>query len=156
MATKLVQARWNSLHDFWSVVRNTNTKGFSTNRMGRHVRFHGLLIFISIVFLWGGCSVNLSIIPDLQNPITITLEGAVEVLTHDSEMTVTVHTDPPDTENEYLYQWYLNGVSLYGENGLSVTIKGCDLQVGRYRLDVGITAGDILSSESCVFIVESP
>jgi hypothetical protein len=124
--------------------------------MGRHVRLHGLFVFISVVFLLVCCSVNLSIVPDLQNPITITLQGAVEVLPPDSEMTVTAHTDPPETENAYLYQWYLNGVSLYGENGPSITIKGCDLQVGSYRLDVGITAGAILSSESCVFVLEYP
>jgi hypothetical protein len=122
--------------------------------MGRLVRFHGLLIFISIVFFWVGCSVNLSIVPDMQNPITITLEGAVEVLTPDSEMTVAAYTDPPDIKNEYLYQWYLNGVSLNGENRSSITIKGCDLQVGSYRLDIRITAGAILSSEACFFIVE--
>jgi len=124
--------------------------------MGRNVCLSGSLIFINIVFLWGGCSVNLSIVPDLQNPITITLQGAVEVLTPGTAMTVTAHTDPPDRENEYRYQWYLNGVSLDGENGPSITIKADDLQVGSYRLDVGVTAGDILSSESCVFVLEYP
>ena len=115
-----------------------------------------MLVFISSVFLWMGCSVNLTITPDLQNPITITLEGAVDLLTPDSEMTVTAHTVPPDTENNYLYQWYLNGVPQVGENRPSITIKGSDLLGGNYRLDIGITAGGILSSEWCFFIVDYP
>jgi hypothetical protein len=115
-----------------------------------------VLIFTCVVFLWVGCSVNLTITPDLENPITITLEGAVEVLAPDSEMTVTAKTVPPDTKNEYLYQWYLNGVPLDGENGTSITIQGRDLPPGNYRLDIGITSGDILSSEWCVFRVEHP
>ena len=114
------------------------------------------LVFICVVFLWVGCSVNVTITPDLQNPIAITLEGVVEVLAPDSEMTVTARTDPPDTENEYVYQWYLNGVSLDGENGPSITLKGSDLPPGSYRLDIGITSGDILSSEWCFFRVEYP
>ena len=154
--TRLVLTRWNLHPDFGCAVRNRNTKGCATDQKRRRIYPGGLLIFISVVFLLVCCSVNLSIVPDLQNPITISLEGAVEVLTPDSEMTVTAHTDPPDTENMYLYQWYLGGESLHGENGPSITIKGCDLPPGSYRLDVEITAGAILSSESCVFVLEYP
>jgi hypothetical protein len=131
-------------------------KGSLTGHKGRRVTVKNILIFIGVVFLWGGCSVNVTITPDLQNPITITLEGAVDLLTPDSEMTVTAFTVPPDTENDYLYQWYLNGIPLNGEKGPSITIRGNELPGGSYRLDIGIRAGGILSSGSCFFVVEYP
>jgi hypothetical protein len=98
--------------------------------------------------------VDIIIDPDLQNPIDITFEGNVPVITAGGEMTVTAVPDPTDP-GEYQYEWYLNGSLIDGANSDQITV-GSGLELGNYRLAVGITYEQTVSSNSLKFSVQEP
>jgi hypothetical protein len=87
----------------------------------------------------GGGAVT--IVPELGDPIGITLGGAVAVLEQGQLMSVTV--TPSQTVDSY--QWYLNGVAIAGASGASVSV-GAGLGLGFYWLDVVVTRGATLGS----------
>ena len=74
--------------------------------------------------------------PDLQEPLTITLSGAVDSIVYGSTMTVTADAGGVA---DVQYTWYLNGVSQ--TSGTSSYTTDSTLSPGLYRLDViGFTA----------------
>jgi hypothetical protein len=90
---------------------------------------------------------GVTIVPDLQDPIEITLVGAVEQLSQDESMTVTADTGDAAVDE---YKWYLNGDEV--ATGETVTI-GPGLEPGFHWLDVIVTAGPVLSSARVEFEV---
>ena len=125
--------------------------------MKRYISIVCLLILIGSIILLG-CSIEMTIVADMQNPVTITFGGVEETLPIGSSMTVTASIDPPDDPAnpdypQYTYQWYLGGVLIDGETDISITI-GSDLTEGIYRLDLEVIKGEVLSSELCFFVVE--
>lgn len=92
--------------------------------------------------------VSITIVPALQNPITITFSGHVSFLTPGTDMTVTAST----SESGVSYQWYLNGQLLSGETAPSITI-GSTLANGNYRLDLAVAKGSVISSNHVRFTV---
>jgi hypothetical protein len=99
--------------------------------------------------------VDIIIDPDLQNPIDITFSGNDPVIPVGDTMTVTAVPDPPDPGTEYQYEWYLNGSLIDGEDQPSITV-GSGLDLGNYRLAVGITYEQTVSSNSLKFSVQEP
>jgi N-acetylneuraminic acid mutarotase len=85
--------------------------------------------------------------PNLQNPIGITFSGQSAELQTNQQMTVTATT----TETVESYQWYLKGSALAGATNPSVTVG--NLAEGHYRLDLFVTKGDVISSETLYFDV---
>ncbi|HKJ67261.1 MAG TPA: hypothetical protein VKA68_04840, partial [bacterium] len=91
---------------------------------------------------------DLAISDSLANPIEITLSGAVAELTEGNSMTVNATTSEPVDS----YQWYLQGATLSGETGSSVTV-GSTLSPATYWLSLVVTEDGIVSSESVEFEV---
>jgi hypothetical protein len=105
----------------------------------------------TVVFDWRSGNVgevDITIIPNMQEPIPVTLEGPLEV-TSGTDGTFT-----STTSEGVAYQWYLNGGFLSGQTGPSITIGG-GLGYGTYRLDLRVTKGNIISSGNLVFSVAS-
>ena len=84
-----------------------------------------------------GANIEISIAPELNDPITVTLSGQIDNIYTGESMTVTASV-PPDTGN-VIYTWYINGESR--AIGDSYTL-GSDLAVGTYRLDVTAFTAD--------------
>ncbi len=68
--------------------------------------------------------------PDMQEPLTITLTGAVDTLAYGNIMTVTADAGEV---TDVVYTWYLNGVS---QGTGSTYTTDSTLSPGQYRLDV--------------------
>ena len=69
--------------------------------------------------------VEITIVPDMEDPITISFSGQQASLMSGTNMTVTATTsEPVDT-----YQWYLDGAAVGGATASSVTIGG-DFRTG--------------------------
>ena len=83
-------------------------------------------------------------------PIAITFSGQQSQLPPGTDMTITATT----SENPVTYQWYLGGVPLTGQTSSSITI-GSSLTPGNYKLDLEVTKGSVISSESITFSVLS-
>jgi hypothetical protein len=96
-------------------------------------------------------SVTVTITPSLQNPIAITFTGQQSQLPPGTDMTITATT----SESPVAYQWYLNGIPLSGQTSSSITI-GSSLTTGNYRLDLGVTKGNVISGENILFSVLGP
>jgi len=99
----------------------------------------------------GGVSITIN--PDMENPITITFTGHTSQLPYGTDMSITANTsqNPVNT-----YRWYLNGELLNGQTDSSIVI-GSGLPEGNYRLDLGVTKGNIISSNNIKFsILELP
>lgn len=90
----------------------------------------------------------LSITEMMDNPIDVTLTGAVSILEIDTDMTVTAET----SESADTYAWYLNGIRLEGNTGTSITI-GTGLEQSKYRLTCVVWKSNVLSSGSIDFEV---
>jgi hypothetical protein len=104
---------------------------------------------------WG--EIGVTIEPDLQNPYTVTLSGAVATITDAETMTVTAAVDPNDPPDSY--RWYLDGVSvLEGATASSITIgpsPNVPAAVGAHELSVLVTHGSVISSNGVSFTVEA-
>ena len=133
----------------------------------------GIVILIALIVLFSGCSVELTIDPDLQNPIEITFNMVQGMeLPLGESMTVIATT----SEGVDSYQWYLNGelggLGLLFEDppedpedpdpeqtefSIKIGTVGSEsdlrLEVGDYRLDFVVYKGDIISSETLLFSV---
>ena len=93
-------------------------------------------------------TLGLTITPELQNPITVSFSGQQTQLPPSTDMIVTAATSlTPDS-----YQWYLDGVPLSGQTGSTLTY-GSSLSQGRYRVDLAVKKGSIISSGSFAFTV---
>jgi hypothetical protein len=84
-----------------------------------------------------GESIDISVTPELSDPIAVTLSGQIDNIYEGESMTVTASV-PPDVGN-VVYTWYINGESR--AIGSSYTL-GSDLAVGIYRLDVTVFSAD--------------
>lgn len=91
---------------------------------------------------------NITIAPDMQDPIAVDLAGQQSLVAPGTDTTVTATTSEPVDS----YQWYLNGAILPGRTGPSITI-GSGLGEGTYRLDLQVTKANIVSSGSYTFTV---
>ena len=88
----------------------------------------------------GTGSITVSISPQMNDPITVTLGGQVSELAAGIPMTVTASL-PPGLDNVTLV-WYLNGVARATGSSYTVNTAGQPLAAGTYRLDVtAFTAG---------------
>ena len=97
----------------------------------------------------GGLEVT--IVPEMDDPIAIALTGQQANLPFGGDMQVTaIPAEAVDS-----YQWYLNGAAITGATSDTICI-GSALQAGSYRLDVRVRKGDIPSSEGCWFVVDVP
>ncbi|HET7839885.1 MAG TPA: hypothetical protein VFL04_08995, partial [Rectinemataceae bacterium] len=83
---------------------------------------------------------------DLQNPITVTLDGPTTIAQGASMTVSATSSEPVDS-----YQWYLQG-SPVGTNSSSIVL-GSSLALGHYWLSLVVTKGNILSSKSVEFDV---
>ena len=93
---------------------------------------------------------DLTINPEMQNPITVTVTGASEI-----EVGTDATFSATTSEAVDSYHWYLNGGLLSGETSASITI-GSALAEGAYRLDLAVSKGSILSSGTLEIAVASP
>jgi hypothetical protein len=94
--------------------------------------------------------IDLTITPAMADPITVSFSGQQSQLPPGTDMTIIATTsEVPDT-----YQWYLGGVPLPGQTSSSITI-GSSLTQGNYRLDLGVTKGNVISSGTASFAVLS-
>jgi hypothetical protein len=93
-------------------------------------------------------TVQLTLTPQMDNPIRITLSGQQERLDAGASMTVTATTDQPVD----WYQWYLNGVSISGATSATVTV-GAALDPNYYQLSVIAGKGNVLSCATAPFNV---
>jgi len=84
-----------------------------------------------------GGNIEISIAPELNDPITVTLSGQIDNIYAGESMTVTASV-PPETDN-VICTWYINGEAR--AIGSSYTL-GSDLSVGIYRLDVTAFTAD--------------
>lgn len=94
---------------------------------------------------------TLTINETMEQPVNITMSGAVESLTQGESMTVSASTDQAVSS----YQWYLQGQELTGETGSSITI-GSSLSPGNYYLDLVVKTSSVYSSEGIKFVVVAP
>ncbi|MBN1412774.1 MAG: VCBS repeat-containing protein [Spirochaetales bacterium] len=92
---------------------------------------------------------DLGIVVELDNPVAITLSGAVEDLCLGEEMSIEAITSEPVDA----YQWYLDGEALEGETSNTLSI-GSGLLTDTYRLDLVVKKGNVLSSTSVIFNVK--
>lgn len=83
-------------------------------------------------------------------PIAITFSGQQSQLPPGTDMTIAATT----SENPETYQWYLDDVQLAGETSSAITI-GSSLTEGNHKLDLKVTKGNVVSSESIAFSVLS-
>jgi hypothetical protein len=90
---------------------------------------------------------NLTITPNMQDPITVTLDGPPHIPSGEDGTFTASTSVAVDT-----YQWYLNGGLLTGEINPSITI-GSGLRYGTYRLDLRVTKGNVISSGSHKFSI---
>jgi N-acetylneuraminic acid mutarotase len=152
---------------------NENTATYQNNELPAGYYTLSVYLYDGGVFKWGGAeavriisgqtasgirnvsmhgsevgTVDLEVNPDLQSPIGISFSGQSGELQLGQQMTVTA--TPAETVDSY--QWYLNGWRILGETGSAVTV-GSNLTEGNYRLDLVITKGDIVGSESLYFAV---
>lgn len=100
---------------------------------------------------YGDASIEID--SDMQTPLDITFGGVVDPLTQGTDMIVTVTLSPTVTGETY--KWYRDGIELTGETSSSLTI-GSTLGLGDHYLDVIVTYGTILSSNSVSFTVTAP
>ena len=84
-----------------------------------------------------GGNITISITPELNDPLAVTMGGQVAEIYLGETMTVTASV-PPEVGN-VVYAWYINGESR--ATGPSYTL-GSDLAVGIYRLDVTAFTAD--------------
>jgi len=84
-----------------------------------------------------GGNIEISIAPELNDPITVTLSGQIDNIYAGESMTVTASV-PPETDN-VICTWYINGEAR--AIGSSYTL-GSNLAVGIYRLDVTAFTAD--------------
>jgi hypothetical protein len=117
------------------------------------------VVFLFLLsFMLAGCPtqkssdslVELTVTPALEKPITVSFSGQQSQLPPGTDMTIIATT----SESPVTYQWYLGGVPLSGETNSTVTI-GSSLAEGNYRLDLGVTKGNVVSSGSVMFSVLS-
>lgn len=96
-------------------------------------------------------SLEIIINTNLENPMDITFEGEQNYITTGNSMTISATVDTtPDS-----YAWYLNGTLLADETSSNITI-GTDLAPGFYYLTLVVKKGNILSSASSTFTVNTP
>ena len=101
----------------------------------------GLFEFYDINQPSGDIAIN--IVPEMNDPIQVTLSGQEESIAEGGTMTVTA-TVPTGLDN-VTYNWHLNGE--LKETGRSYTF-GNDLPLGVYRLDVTVFSADELRAGS--------
>ncbi|MBN2041369.1 MAG: hypothetical protein JW864_15115, partial [Spirochaetes bacterium] len=92
------------------------------------------------------------IIPEMNDPIEITLSGGSETVTEGNVFTITAEAE--DISGG-IYSWYIDGAQmLSGEGETSYTIPN-NLEVGSHRLDAVVFSPDGLrgGSMSCIFEV---
>lgn len=87
--------------------------------------------------------VDVTIVLDPLEPLTVTLLGTESGLEVGQQMTVT--TDVTGGTPPYAYRWYLNGTRLEDETESQITI-GAGLEPGRYRLTVIVSEARVLGS----------
>jgi hypothetical protein len=97
---------------------------------------------------------NVTITPDISKVIPIAFAGQKDPLGLGNDMTVTATPTASKEFREFSYQWYLNGSVLDGQTTNAVTIKGKDSGKGSYRLDLVVSANEVLSSDSVFFSVK--
>ena len=93
---------------------------------------------------------EVSITPEMADPIAVSLSGQAAEIDEGGSMSVTASV-PPDS-GEVLWAWYLNGASVGA--GSSITV-GASLEPGVYRLDVTVSTSDgsRAGSAACSFRV---
>ena len=103
--------------------------------------------------------INITIIPDLQNPfdITFTDNGTGSDLVEPATITQggSIDITAVPTVAVTNYDWYVDG-ELIQTGGSDTFFYGDALAVGSYRVDVGATSGAILSSETFTLVVDAP
>ncbi len=93
-------------------------------------------------------SLQVTILPNLQNPFQISFQGQSQALAPGTDMTVSAALSPVPPSPSY--QWYLDGSPLPGATGSSLTI-GSALPVGANRLDLLVQAGGALAASGVSF-----
>jgi len=99
------------------------------------------------------CDLDVSVTPEMDEPLVVLLNGQADSLEQGSSMTVTASV--PDASGEISFTWYVNGEYLAA--GAQVTL-GADLLVGVYRLDVQACTEDRVrwgSTSHTFMVVES-
>lgn len=101
----------------------------------------------------GDIGLTITIVSEMDNPITIAFSGLIFLLEEGDNMTLTSITDPSPVD---AYQWYLDGKALSGETASSITF-GNDLLPGKHWIMLMVEKGSILSSNKLSFyVVEEP
>jgi alpha-tubulin suppressor-like RCC1 family protein len=95
-------------------------------------------------------TLELSVIEDLKNPLSVSLSGGEAELVAGSNMTLGVTVSPVVTPDSY--SWYLNGQVISGQTGSTITI-GSALALGHYSLDVRVSYNGTVSSGGVSFTV---
>jgi hypothetical protein len=106
----------------------------------------GLFEFYDINQPSGDIAIN--IIPEMNDPIQVTLSGQEASIAEGGTMTVTA-TVPAGVDN-VIYNWYLNGE--LKETGRSYTF-GNNLPLGVYRLDVTVFSADEMRAGSAQHVI---
>jgi hypothetical protein len=106
----------------------------------------GLFEFYDINQPSGDIAIN--IIPEMNDPIQVTLSGQEASIAEGGTMTVTA-TVPAGVDN-VTYNWYLNGE--LKETGRSYTF-GNNLPLGVYRLDVTVFSADEMRAGSAQHVI---
>jgi hypothetical protein len=81
--------------------------------------------------------VSITVTPEMNDPLTVTLSGQKDSILHGGSMTVTASV--PSEEGTCSFLWYLNGQ--YRHSGATYPL-GNDLPIGHYRLDVTALSAD--------------
>ncbi len=84
-----------------------------------------------------GGSVIVTLTPEMADPLTVSIDGAVSMLALGQSMTVTANT--AEAVDNVVYVWYLNGESVGTGNTFTF---GSSLGIGVYRLDVTAVTAD--------------
>lgn len=93
-------------------------------------------------------NIDISLTPNLENPIEITFSGRQSVLEPSTDMTVTAVT----SESVDSIQWYLDGEELKGETEHRIVI-GSGLSAGTYHLDCVVKKNNVMSSSGFSFSI---
>lgn len=83
-------------------------------------------------------SVEIIVVTDLDEPLEVSLSGALAELNYGSTMTVEASVANPG-DSTITYVWYVNGQTISAENPVTV---GETLSPGNYRLDVVATTDE--------------